>query len=77
MSNYITLRGNARSETERNLMADAAEHAGVPRFIHVSCMGAGQRPPTESDGTWAAYIAAKSAGGPASRSRPGKSGLFG
>ncbi|GAB3143247.1 NAD(P)H-binding protein [Microbispora hainanensis] len=43
------------------LMAEAAEKARVRRFIHISCMGAGRRPPPESDDAWAAYVAAKSA----------------
>jgi uncharacterized protein YbjT (DUF2867 family) len=43
------------------LMADAAERAGVRRFVQVSSMGAGQ-PPTPGRGeVWAAYITAKTA----------------
>src|SRR5580700_417235 len=43
------------------LMADAAEQAGVRRFVQVSAMGAGQPPRPGSDEVWAAYIAAKTA----------------
>jgi uncharacterized protein YbjT (DUF2867 family) len=43
------------------LMADAAERAGVRRFVQVSSMGAGQPPRPGSDQVWAAYIAAKTA----------------
>jgi uncharacterized protein YbjT (DUF2867 family) len=43
------------------LMADAAERAGVRRFVQVSSMGAGQPPRPGSDEVWAAYIAAKTA----------------
>lgn len=41
------------------LLADAAERAGVLRFIQISAMGTGQ-PPAEGAGeAWAAYIDAK------------------
>ncbi|NUW38412.1 NAD(P)H-binding protein [Nonomuraea sp. SMC257] len=40
------------------LLADAAERAGVRRFLQISSMGAG-RPPAGGDEVWAAYIAAK------------------
>jgi uncharacterized protein YbjT (DUF2867 family) len=43
------------------LLADAAERAGVRRFVQISSMGAGQPPRAGSDETWAAYIAAKTA----------------
>jgi uncharacterized protein YbjT (DUF2867 family) len=43
------------------LMADAAERAGVRRFVQVSAMGAGQPPRPGSDEAWAAYITAKTA----------------
>jgi uncharacterized protein YbjT (DUF2867 family) len=43
------------------LMADAAERAGVRRFVQVSSMGAGQPPRAGSDDVWAAYITAKTA----------------
>jgi uncharacterized protein YbjT (DUF2867 family) len=43
------------------LMADAAERAGVRRFVQVSSMGAGRPPRPGSDEVWAAYIAAKTA----------------
>jgi uncharacterized protein YbjT (DUF2867 family) len=42
-------------------LADAAERAGVSRFVQVSSMGAGQPPRPGSDEVWAAYITAKSA----------------
>jgi uncharacterized protein YbjT (DUF2867 family) len=43
------------------LMADAAQRAGVRRFVQVSSMGAGQPPRPGTDEVWAAYIAAKTA----------------
>src|SRR6516225_11369131 len=43
------------------LMADAAERAGVRRFVQVSSMGAGQPPRPGSDEVWTAYITAKTA----------------
>jgi nucleoside-diphosphate-sugar epimerase len=43
------------------LMADAAERAGVRRFVQISSMGAGQPPRPGRDEVWAAYIAAKTA----------------
>ena len=43
------------------LMAEAAERAGVRRFVQVSSMGAGQPPQPGTDEGWAAYIAAKTA----------------
>jgi nucleoside-diphosphate-sugar epimerase len=43
------------------LMADAAERAGVRRFVQISSMGAGKPPEPGSDEVWAAYIAAKTA----------------
>ena len=43
------------------LMADAAELAGVRRFVQISSMGAGQPPQPGRDEVWAAYITAKSA----------------
>jgi len=43
------------------LMADAAERAGVRRFVQVSSMGAGQPPQPGADEVWAAYITAKTA----------------
>ena len=42
-------------------MADAAERAGVRRFVQVSSMGAGQPPGRDGDEVWAAYITAKTA----------------
>ena len=43
------------------LMADAAERAGVRRFVQVSSMGAGEPPRPGTDESWAAYITAKTA----------------
>jgi uncharacterized protein YbjT (DUF2867 family) len=43
------------------LMAEAAERAGVRRFVQVSSMGAGQPPQPGADEVWAAYITAKTA----------------
>ena len=43
------------------LMADAAERAGVRRFVQVSSMGADRPPRPGSDEVWAAYITAKAA----------------
>jgi len=43
------------------LMADAAERAGVRRFVQISSMGTGQPPRPGTDEVWAAYISAKTA----------------
>jgi uncharacterized protein YbjT (DUF2867 family) len=43
------------------LMAEAAELAGVRRFVQVSSMGAGQPPAPGRGEAWAAYITAKTA----------------
>ena len=43
------------------LMADAAERAGVRRFVQISTMGAGQPLRPGTDEVWAAYITAKTA----------------
>jgi nucleoside-diphosphate-sugar epimerase len=43
------------------LMADAAERAGVRRFVQISSMGAGQPPRPGTGEVWAAYIEAKTA----------------
>ena len=51
------------------LMADAAEQAGVRRFVQVSSMGAGQPPRPGTDEVWAAYITAKTAAKEDLRSR--------
>jgi len=51
------------------LMADAAERAGVRRFVQVSSMGAGQPPQPGADEVWAAYITAKTAAEDDLRSR--------
>jgi uncharacterized protein YbjT (DUF2867 family) len=51
------------------LMADAAERAGVRRFVQISSMGAGQPPRAGADEVWAAYITAKTAAEADLRSR--------
>ena len=43
------------------LMTDAAERAGVRRFVQISSMGAGQPPRSGTGEVWAAYITAKTA----------------
>ena len=65
--------GAARKDTVDRagsvLMADAAERAGVRRFVQISSMGAGQPPRPGSDEVWAAYITAKTAAEADLRSR--------
>ena len=51
------------------LMADAAERAGVRRFVQISSKGAGQPPRPGTDEVWAAYITAKTAAEDDLRSR--------
>ena len=51
------------------LMADAAERAGVARFVQISSMGAGQPPQPGTGEVWAAYITAKTAAEDDLRSR--------
>jgi nucleoside-diphosphate-sugar epimerase len=55
--------GAARKDTVDRaasvLMADAAERAGVRRFVQISAMGTGKPPAPGSDEVWAAYIKAK------------------
>ncbi|RVX40545.1 putative NAD(P)-binding protein [Nonomuraea polychroma] len=57
--------GAARKDTVDRaasvLLADAAERAGVRRFIQISSMGAGKPPAPGRDEVWAAYIDAKTA----------------
>jgi len=57
--------GAARKDTVDRaasvLLADAAERAGVRRFLQVSSMGAGQALDPSRDEVWAAYIEAKTA----------------
>ncbi|WP_165839544.1 NAD(P)H-binding protein [Rhodococcus sp. Eu-32] len=43
------------------LLADAAEKAGVKRFVQVSSFGAGEPVADDAEDTWKAYIAAKTA----------------
>lgn len=51
------------------LFADAAESAGVRRFLVVSAMGADQEPPADTDPVFAAYLRAKGAADANVRSR--------
>lgn len=57
--------GVARKDTvdrgAATLLADAAEQAGVGRFVQISSMGAGAPPPPGTDDTFAAYLLAKTA----------------
>ncbi|MGW4471641.1 NAD(P)H-binding protein [Nonomuraea sp. NPDC004354] len=57
--------GAARKDTVDRaasvLLAEAAERAGLRRFVQISSMGAGAPPAAGSDEVWAAYIAAKTA----------------
>ncbi|RCG27328.1 SDR family NAD(P)-dependent oxidoreductase [Sphaerisporangium album] len=55
--------GAARKDTVDRaasvLLADAAERAGVARFVQISAIGAGTPPSAGADDVWAAYIRAK------------------
>src|SRR5580692_3955688 len=55
------LRKDSVDRAASVLLADAAERAGVRRFVQVSSMGAGRPPRPGSDEVWAAYITAKTA----------------
>ncbi|AZQ72202.1 MULTISPECIES: NAD(P)H-binding protein [Streptomyces] len=67
--------GSARKETVDRaaavLFADAAEAAGVRRFVVVSSMGADREPPEGTDPVFAAYLRAKGAADADIRSRAG------
>ncbi|KAA6221126.1 SDR family oxidoreductase [Streptomyces albofaciens JCM 4342] len=67
--------GVARKETvdraAASLFADAAEAAGVRRFVVVSSMGADKEPPEGTDPVFAAYLRAKGAADADVRSRSG------
>lgn len=52
------------------LLAEACEAAGVPRFVQISSMGAGEPPAPGTDEVWAAYITAKTAAEEDLRRRP-------
>ncbi|MFT2015690.1 NAD(P)H-binding protein [Streptomyces sp. 796.1] len=52
------------------LFADAAESAGVRRFVVVSAMGADSEPAPDTDPVFAAYLRAKGAADAAVRARP-------
>ncbi|MEU7201671.1 SDR family oxidoreductase [Streptomyces sp. NPDC045470] len=54
-----------------SLFADAAEAAGVRRFVVVSSMGADREPPEGTDEVFAAYLRAKGAADADVRSRSG------
>lgn len=43
------------------LLADAAEQAGVPRYILISAMGVDSEPPADTDDVFRAYLKAKAA----------------
>ncbi|GAB3968482.1 NAD(P)H-binding protein [Actinoallomurus acanthiterrae] len=57
--------GTARKDTVDRaasaLLADAAQRAGVRRFVQISSMGAGKPPEPGRDDVWSAYINAKTA----------------
>ncbi|GGR23000.1 NAD(P)H-binding protein [Streptomyces netropsis] len=53
------------------LFADAAEAAGVRRYVIVSSMGADREPPEDTDPVFAAYLRAKGAADEDVRSRAG------
>lgn len=53
------------------LLADAAEAAGVRRYVIVSSMGAGAEPPPDVDEVFAAYLRAKTAADNNLQQRPG------
>lgn len=57
--------GAARKDTVDRaasvLLADAAERAGVRRFVQISAMGTGRPPDPGRGAVWAAYIRAKTA----------------
>jgi uncharacterized protein YbjT (DUF2867 family) len=55
------LRKDSVDRAASVLLADAAERAGVRRFVQVSSMGAGAPPRPGTDEVWAAYITAKTA----------------
>lgn len=67
--------GAARKETvDRDaaiLLADAAEAAGVRRYLMISAMGADGEPPEGTDDVFAAYLRAKAAADQDIRSRGG------
>ena len=54
-----------------SLFADAAEAAGVRRYVIVSSMGADREPPKDTDPVFAAYLRAKGAADDDVRSRTG------
>jgi uncharacterized protein YbjT (DUF2867 family) len=67
--------GIARKETvdhaAASVFADAAEAAGVRRFIVISSMGADREPPAGTDPVFAAYLRAKGAADADIRARAG------
>ncbi|MEV6315964.1 SDR family oxidoreductase [Streptomyces sp. NPDC051776] len=67
--------GAARKESVDHaatvLVADAAERAGVRRYLMISSMGADKEPPPGTDPVFAAYLRAKKAGDDDLRARKG------
>ncbi len=64
-----TARKDSVDRAASVLMADAAQQAGVRRFVQVSSMGAGSPPQPGRGDVWAAYITAKTAAEADLRSR--------
>lgn len=67
--------GNARKDSvdraAAGLLADAAERAGVERYLLISSVGAGSEPPEGTDETFVAYLRAKTAAEEELRSHTG------
>lgn len=56
-----TQRKDTVDRAAATLLAEAAERAGVHRYLLVSAMGAGQEPPAGTEEVFAAYLRAKTA----------------
>lgn len=56
-----TVRKDTVDRAAAVLMAEAADAAGVPRFVQISAMGAGEPIPESVDEVFAAYLVAKTA----------------
>lgn len=56
-----TQRKDTVDRAAATLLAEAAERAGVRRYLLVSSMGAGQEPPAGTEEVFAAYLRAKTA----------------
>ncbi|WP_169166680.1 SDR family oxidoreductase [Cellulomonas taurus] len=67
--------GNARKDSvdraAAGLLAEAAEQAGVERYLLISSVGAGSEPPEGTDETFVAYLRAKTAAEEELRSHAG------